>query len=455
MADHQKKSAKAYQTIWRWHFYAGIIIAPVLLVLAVTGAIYLFKWNIEDFLYEDLYEIEAEGQQTSPSVLVSNVQALYGEDVAITRYRPGESAERSVEIGISDNGVSKTVFMNPYNGYLVGEINDEERVMDIIEKIHGELMAGTMGDRIVELVAGWTIILVVTGYYLFWPRGKFTLWGTLLPRLKKNRRMLIRDIHVVPAVWISAGLVFLLMTGMLWTGFWGDGVQRITTNAGVGYPPSVWVGDAPVSEIVTEDVAEVAWAAETLPVPESVTGEAYIPVTLDDVVAQADRLGVHSSYQVYFPSGPEGVYTLSAFPDRAEDEATIHLDQYTGAVLADYRFDQYEPLGKVMAIGITLHKGLQYGIWNQMAGLAICIGLLLIVISGLWMWLMRKPSDSMGAPKALAIHRIKWTLVILIGFSLFFPLVGLSVIVIFLLDYLLLKRVAWMRKFFNIRQEEQ
>ncbi|MFB1082571.1 PepSY-associated TM helix domain-containing protein [Jeotgalibacillus sp. JSM ZJ347] len=454
MADNRKKSVKAYQTIWRWHFYAGIIMAPVLLVLAVTGAVYLFKWNIEDYLYEDLYVIEDEGQQVAPSVLVSNVQALY-DDAVITRYRPGDSPERSAEIGISDNGVSKTIFMNPYNGYMVGELNDDERIMDIIEKLHGELMAGTIGDRIVELVAGWTINLIVTGYYLFWPRGKPSLWGTLLPRLKKNKRTTIRDIHVVPAVWISVGLVFLLMTGMLWTGFWGDGVQRIATNAGVGYPPSVWVGDAPVSEVSTEDVADVVWAAEKLPVPESVTGEAYIPVTIDQAVEQAERLDIYPGYQVYFPGGPEGVYTLSAFPDRAEDEATVHLDQYTGAVLADYRYQHYEPVGKMMAIGITLHKGLQYGIWNQLIGLAICVGLITIVISGLWMWLNRKPSDSIGAPKSLPIRKVKWAFVILIGFSLFFPLVGLSVLAVFLLDLLLLKRVPWMRRFFNIRQEDQ
>lgn len=42
--------------------------------------------------------------------------------------------------------------------------------MDLIEKIHGELMAGTLGDRIVELAACWTIVLIVTGIYLWFPQ---------------------------------------------------------------------------------------------------------------------------------------------------------------------------------------------------------------------------------------------------------------------------------------------
>jgi len=45
-------TSSAYRTIWRWHFYAGIIFAPFLVMLAVTGSIYLFKPQIENVLYQ-------------------------------------------------------------------------------------------------------------------------------------------------------------------------------------------------------------------------------------------------------------------------------------------------------------------------------------------------------------------------------------------------------------------
>ena len=37
------------QTIWRWHFYAGLLVAPFMLILAVTGAIYLFNTLYADW----------------------------------------------------------------------------------------------------------------------------------------------------------------------------------------------------------------------------------------------------------------------------------------------------------------------------------------------------------------------------------------------------------------------
>ena len=36
-----------YRTIWRWHFYASLFVMPLILVLATTGAIYLFKPQLD------------------------------------------------------------------------------------------------------------------------------------------------------------------------------------------------------------------------------------------------------------------------------------------------------------------------------------------------------------------------------------------------------------------------
>ena len=29
--------------VWRWHFFAGLMVIPFAVILAITGAIYLFK----------------------------------------------------------------------------------------------------------------------------------------------------------------------------------------------------------------------------------------------------------------------------------------------------------------------------------------------------------------------------------------------------------------------------
>jgi uncharacterized iron-regulated membrane protein len=444
-SDTQQKSS-LYRTVWRWHFYAGIIVAPFLIILAVTGSIYLFKPQIEQVLYQDLYEVTPLGEKIPASQQIEEVKRLY-PDAVITKYRPGENETRSSEVSLTLQEESLTVFIDPYTGTSRGELNDNDRIMDKIEEIHGELMIGTLGDRIVELAACWTIVLLVTGLYLWFPRKKPNMAGVLFLRWNKGKSILARDLHVVPAFWITAGMIFLVMTGLPWSGFWGNNFQTIVTNTGAGYPPSVWVGNAPVST-VTKEIAEVPWAAEKLDVPASEI-QGFIPLSVDDVVQIAKREGVHPSYTVFIPREPTGVYTLSAFTPKAEDEITMHIDQYTGAVLTDYRFDHYGFMGQVIALGITLHKGTQFGLINQLVSLFICLGMILVALSGFYLWIKRKPKKSMGAPKSTSIKNMKLFLVVLVGLGILFPLVGLSLIIIFLMDMLLIQRIPFLKRFLS------
>lgn len=444
-----KKQTKTslYQTIWRWHFYAGLIFAPFLLILSVTGSIYLFKPEIEQMLYKEYYEVTPQGEKIPASIQIDEVLKTY-PDAVVTKYRPGEDAARSSEITITLNQESYTVFIDPYTGQSLGLLNNEGRIMDKIEEFHGELMAGTVGDRIVELVACWAIVLIVTGLYLWFPRKKGGLSGILVPRFHKGKKILRRDLHAVPAVWITAGMFFLIMSGLPWSGFWGNQFQSVVTNTGQGYPPSVWIGSAPTSTIQTKDIADVPWAAETLDVPKS-TLEGFVQLSIDDVLSIANRQGVHPSYTVIYPSDKEGVFTLSAFPPKAQDEVTVHIDQYSGAVLADYRYDHYGPIGKIVAWGITLHKGTQFGLLNQLVSLIICLGIIFVMCSGFYLWWKRKPKKGLGAPKAIRIKKMNSFFFLLIGLAILFPLVGLSLILVWLIDLLIIQRISVLKKFFT------
>ncbi|WP_078546381.1 PepSY-associated TM helix domain-containing protein [Litchfieldia alkalitelluris] len=444
----QKQSKSSlYNTFWRWHFYVGIIFAPFLFILAVTGGIYLFKPQIEHILYQEYYEINPQGDKVSASQQIQEVNRLYPE-AFVTKYRPGESTSRSSEVTITSGGETFTIFVNPYTGKFIGELNNEDRIMNKIEEIHGELMAGTIGDRIVELAACWSIVLIVTGIYLWFPKKKLHVMGVLIPRFNKGQKILRRDLHAVPAFWIASGMFFLIITGLPWSGFWGNNFQAIITNSGLGYPPSTWLGSAPTSTINAEDIAEVPWAAEKLDVPKSAL-QGFIPLPIDDVVDIANREGMHPSYSINIPSNKEGVYTLSAHPPKAKDEATIHIDQYSGAVLADYRYENYGAVAQVVALGITLHKGTEFGLINQLFSLLICLGIIFVVCTGFYMWVKRKPRKEMGAPKAPSLRKQWPFLILLIGLGIVFPLVGLSIIVVWVFDWLFIQRIAILKRFFN------
>ncbi|MEM9149664.1 MAG: PepSY-associated TM helix domain-containing protein, partial [Cyanobacteria bacterium P01_F01_bin.3] len=53
-ASSQVQANVISRIIWRWHFWVGLLIGPVLLVASVTGAIYIFKDEILILLHPEL-----------------------------------------------------------------------------------------------------------------------------------------------------------------------------------------------------------------------------------------------------------------------------------------------------------------------------------------------------------------------------------------------------------------
>lgn len=50
-----KVNRSLHYIFWRWHFYAGLFITPLLITLSLSGIGYLFREEVEDFIYKDLY----------------------------------------------------------------------------------------------------------------------------------------------------------------------------------------------------------------------------------------------------------------------------------------------------------------------------------------------------------------------------------------------------------------
>ena len=165
MADNTNNQKALYRTIWRWHFYAGIFSIPFVIILALTGAIYLFKPY-----YEHWQESEYRGLQISGEALAPNQQitaALAAIDGGkFLSYRLPQAADEAVAINVQAES-NWQVFVNPYTGDVLGKQRTDQMLMNIVKTLHGELLLGTVGSILVELAACWAIVLIATGLYLW------------------------------------------------------------------------------------------------------------------------------------------------------------------------------------------------------------------------------------------------------------------------------------------------
>ncbi|HUE94546.1 PepSY domain-containing protein [Pseudomonas sp.] len=437
-----------YNLAWRWHFYAGLFVIPFLILLSLTGIIYLFKPQLDQLLYAELLQVPAAAQHVSADQQMAVVQQAY-PGVAIKQYLPPVAEGRSAQFVIEADGQGLNVFVDPYRDTLLGSQDAQYNLQAIARQLHGDLMIGTLGDRLIELAAGWGIVLVVSGLYLWWPRGRSGA-GVLWPRISARGRLLWRDLHAVTGFWGSLLLLFMLLTGMTWTGFWGAQFAGAWNH----FPAAMW-DEVPQSGKLTGSLNNsrqqtVAWAVETTPLPASdphavhkghaaSTAPSAAPqVSLQQVVDTVSARGVQPGYSITLPKGETGVYSVALFADDPRNDATLHLDQYSGAVLADVRWKDYGAVARTVETGVKLHEGKLFGLANQLLMLLVCLLILLSAVSGLIMWWQRRPVGKFGVPSLRHdLPRWKTAIVIICLLGAAFPLVGASLLLIWALDWLL------------------
>jgi uncharacterized iron-regulated membrane protein len=452
-----------YRTVWRWHFYAGLFVIPFMLLLAITGSIYLFKPQLDAVMYHDRMFVQPAAVTLPYSEQLKTAQQAY-PDATVIKFTPSVAPNRSAEVGITTSDKRNlTVFVDPYTADVLGERDEDHNFQAVVRRIHGELMIGKLGDYLVELAACWGLVLLISGLYLWWPRQGFQLGGTLIPRVwSQNRRIVWRDLHAVPGFYGILLVGFLILTGLPWAGFWGETFVRVWDR----FPTYVF-SDPPTSTALTGSLNQygsqtVPWAVEHLPMPQSqmdhsqhqgkksANSSSKPPVklvSLDRVVALAKTNHVAPGFSISLPQDETGVYTISVFPGDPKQERTMHIDQYSGKILADVGWQEYGLVPKAVEMGIAIHMGKYFGFANQLLMLLACLIVVLLCVSAIVMWWQRRPSGRLGAP-ALPPYLQQWQMPIWIVavLGILFPLVGASLIAVLLLDYLIIARIPALRR---------
>ncbi len=88
---------------------------------------------------------------------------------------------------------------------------------------------------------------------------------------------------------------------------------------------------------------------------------------------------------------------MSYFPPDPCDERTLHIDQYSGKVLSDISYADYDEVARAVSYGTSLHMGCYFGVANQIVSSAISLGLAVLAIGGFVMWMKRRPARALGA----------------------------------------------------------
>lgn len=414
----KRLAAQVYLAVWRWHFWAGLLVSPVLIALAVTGTLIVFQPQLEPLLDRDLYFIEdGSGPQVPLQAFAEAVpRELPGFYLAHFYAYPDPArtwdgfAYRRTDHGIT----SRRVFFDWRQGELLGHQDYNTTFFRQVIEIHRTLLAGLPGRVVTESATCWGIVSVLSGLYLWWPRKKEKLFGVWLPRLRGAPRTILRDWHTVPALYLSLVLLVIMVTGLFFSPLWGAGFRAGAFLTG-GFPAFLL---SPPASKPAED-------------PEQP------PISLDEVLALA---GQHypftrETYEIVLPTpgSQEAFQVLNANNLPWKPIAILFIDAYTGERL-HYATGSDLPWQTHLArLFYPIHTGAVLGWPTQILALLACLVLMATTLLGVVMWWRRRPKGRFGSPRQPPPGTTPaWIIALTAALALFLPTVGLALAALFL-----------------------
>jgi len=413
-----------YNAVWRWHFYAGMFCVPFVLWLAITGSIYAWRPQIEAWLdrpYDSL--VPTATRATPEAIAAAAVAAAPGS--RLHKYELPQSDRSAVRVLVGTDSGDRRVYVDPYRLTPLKVVTEDDRPMQIVSRLHGELLAGAWGSYIVEIAACWTLVMILTGLYLWWPRGRKRLAGILYPRLSGGRRLFWRDLHAVTGIWVSLLALFVISTGLPWAKAWGGYFKEIRTVTGTLDGPVDWTigGRKSADDPMLGDHADHMGMA--------MEHHGARPGELNRAVAAATALHFAPPVLVSPPGKEPHGWTISSDAADRPLRAQAVVDGATGLVLARRDFGERHWIDRAVGYGIATHEGQLFGIANQ---LLITLGALMLMtlsVSGAISWWRRRPSGRLGAPIPLSRPRFRGALIVMIvALGLAMPLFGVSLLVV-------------------------
>lgn len=254
--------------------------------------------------------------------------------------------------------------------------------------------------------------------------------GVIYPRLREGKRTFWRDLHAVTGIWISALALFLLVTGLPWALVWGAALKEVRSFE-----------MAPVQQDWTQSRAQEHqhWRAQASDVFNLTP--AILTTTENLKLAPPVELSIANSHH--------NSWKASSQSQNRPLRADVWISE-NGAIEKQSGFADKKLLDRAIGIGIAAHEGSLFGWFNLALGVLTCIGLVLISVSGFVLWRKRKPDGVLGAPPALPHSSGVVIVAITLILAVLLPVMGASLILLLLLEFLILRRIFSVKKWLGL-----
>ena len=117
---------------------------------------------------------------------------------------------------------------------------------------------------------------------------------------------------------------------------------------------------------------------------------------IDKMVATVAPLNLPYPVLISPPLGPGAPWTAKSDTQDRPLRVDLELDPETGSILKRVNFNQHQWIDQAVGYGVAAHEGQLFGLFNQLLGVFMATGLVLLSISAVVMWWRTTPGKCLG-----------------------------------------------------------
>ncbi len=492
-AAHRNSSSRQWRSLWRVHFYSGMFALPFIVLMAITGLVILYTDPIQQLTEGDVRSVSASSAEfVSFDQQAEAVQAEYPDGTVLDLTPPadrGSSTQFFVDDG-SESGVH--AFVDPYTGEVLGDSEPGGGVIGLSNRLHGYLNNDAVtidlpavaalwdgdavmreyvvGDLILEILGVWTLVLIGSGMYLFWPRRSRQSQGSkgarrlFAVRWGAGGRARWRDLHGLAGFVMIPVMILTIVSGMGWSTYWAENFNSLAEELTPGDPAENTASTTVTRGDLDRFGNQIPWATGDFVIPASYAPEASdgsmpAPISLDRMVQVAEDEGMKPGYTISFPANEVdeagnpvyGSFTLyNSWPRTTGEARDVFIDQFTGAKLDEQKVYGSGPIYVGMDYMVSTHMGTQLGLFSRIFMTLLCVLSIWSVVSAFTMFWKRRRPGTLGLPRRPVDARFTWKVAVAaVALGVVFPQWAVVALLVVGFDKFVIRRVPRLRHTFG------
>ena len=370
---------KIKAALLRVHSIAGLVLALLLSLIALTGTIMSFEDEIVEHLNAGITQV---APRTTPALmpdeLVARLKAVQdvGKVAAIM-----VSSDPSVAVHVrfardEQGGRPSSLYVDPYDAHVLGTPRGEE-FFATVRRLHRWLLipgdAKGWGRQITGVAALGLFVMLISGLVLRWPRRASSVKMWLKPNLGLSGRGLHRSLHAVVGTWVLPIYLVMTLTGLWYSFDWYK--NRV-----------VWLLSRPEATAakMPPDAPRAAGGRETA---QLIGFDRAWSTLLHEEGSQFARA------LLTLPAGPGTAIRVRSWQKDSTLESVrdeFRIDAVTGQVISAEHYADKTLGEKAIASVLDIHRGAVLGWPGKLAFMAAAALMPLFAVTGVLLYLSRR-----------------------------------------------------------------